>query len=233
MQNKNLRPLLGRPLIAHVIATARATPGARVIVTTNSQEIATLARSFGAEVPFLRPDSISQSNSNSIAAIVHALQWLRENENWTPEIAAFCPPTNPFLKSESIDQMFKRLQERPDRNSIATITKPKTHPFRIVELGRDGTIANGVVSLGGKTINDIERSQDWPEVWEGSPACRMTRCSFFLKQFGEQNPENIQGKTYDVTSSLGYEISAFEATDIDNEADFSLAEALGKLHLTR
>ena len=70
-------------------------------------------------------------------------------------------------------------------------------------------------------MNDIERSQDWPAVWEGSPACRMTRTRYFgdlIEQTGD--PLSLTGKTYDVANCLGYEIPPEEAFDIDEEMDF-------------
>lgn len=223
--NKNLRLLLGKPLLAHTIEAARATGCARVIVTTNCEEIAGVARKYGADVPFLRPDSLSQATSSSVSAIVHALLWLEQHEQSVPKYVGFCPPTNPFIRAESLKGMFALLAERSDRNSVVTISPPKTHPFRIVQKESDGTIKNGIVSIDSKTINDIERSQDWPVVWEGSPACRMTRAQYFLN-FRDQPLESVSGKTYDVNSALGYPVSAREAMDIDTEEDFALAEAL-------
>ena len=94
----------------------------------------------------------------------------------------------------------------------------------------DGRIENGIISLEGKTINDIERSQDWPVVWEGSPACRITRTRYFLALVkNADKPYQIPGKTYDNQKSLGYEISEKEAFDIDDASDFMMAEILIKL----
>ena len=228
VQSKNLKPLLGKPLVAHIIGSACRVPECRVVVTTNSSEISEAARTAGAEIPFLRPEGLSQATSNSVGAIVHALRWFDESEHWRPEYIAFCPPTNPFIEPLSIQRMFERLAARPDRNSIVTVTTPSTHPFRIVRQLSDSTIQNGAVTIDGKNINDIERTQDWPQVWEGSPACRMTRTKYFFELAAGRSPEQITGKTYDVRSSLGYEISRFEATDIDDEHDFVVAEAVAQ-----
>ena len=61
---------------------------------------------------------------------------------------------------------------------------------------------NGIVEIDGKTINDIERSQDWPPVWEGSAACRLSRTSFFINE-----KMNKLFTTYDINNFIGYEIS--------------------------
>lgn len=226
MPNKNLRDLGGKPLLARIVESALAADCARVVVSTDSTQIAEVSRTFGAEVPFLRPVELAGETSSSLSAILQALYWLRDNEDYKPEFLAVCPPTNPFVRPETIRAMFEQLAERPDRNSIVTICAPKTHPFRIVQRQTDGTIINGVVRLETKSINDIERSQDWPVVWEGSPACRISRASYFLGiSVGIALPE-LRGTTYDANSALGYEISVKEALDIDGIDDFVLAEQL-------
>ena len=80
---------------------------------------------------------------------------------------------------------------------------------------------NGVISIDGKTVNEVERSQDWPVVWEGSPACRLTRTRYFVGLLKKTTViGSISGKTYDVSSCLGHEIPPDEAFDIDEEDDF-------------
>lgn len=228
--DKNIRPLSGKPLVAHAIENALQSKSGRVVVSTNSEKIAEIAQQYGAEVPFLRPEELSTATSTSVSAIAHALLWFRENENWVPDMIAFIPPTNPFTQPVTIRNMFLRLQENAKANSIVTITKPKTHPFRIIRQNADGTIENGIISIEGKTINNVERSQDWPVVWEGSPACRLTLTDYFLNLIGDQkDPACISGKTYDNRNCLGYEISEREAFDIDDSSDFMMAEILIKI----
>lgn len=222
--NKNLRPLCERPLLAHVITTALSSDCDRVIVSTDSEEIAETARRFGAEVPFLRPARLATSEASSLSAILHALAALKEMGHTIPELVAFCPPTNPLLRQETISTMFENLESRTEANSIVTITRPRTHPFRIIRRSGDGHIENGVISIEGRTVNDVERSQDWPQVWEGTPACRMTRAKYFLDVLARVNDaESASGKTYDVANCLGHEIPFDEAFDIDEEEDFALA----------
>ena len=234
--NKNLRQLCGKPLLGHVIEAAVRADCGRVIVSTNSEEIAAVAREFHAEVPFLRPSYLASDTSTSLSAILHALMTLRAQGDSLPEILAFCPPTNPMIRPETIRGMFEILGSKPAFNSVVTITRPRTHPFRIIRRRENGRIVNGVIEIDGKTENDLERSQDWPVVWEGSPACRMTRTRYFgdlLEQTGD--PLSLTGKTYDVSNSLAYEIPPEEAFDIDEEIDFVIAEGLlsnGRYHMS-
>jgi len=219
VKNKNIRMLDGKPLVAHTIETARASDCGRVVVSTNSEEIAEVAQSYGAEIPFLRPDSLATAHASSISAVCHALDWFRDNENWIPEIFILTPPTNPLRQASTINAMVTQLKERPDVNSIVTIKTPESHPFTILDRKDDGRIINGVIAIKDKTVNDVERSQDWPEVWASSPVCRMTRAAYFM---GDRLA--LGNTTYDRHNCLGHEISTLEGLDIDTEDDFALAE---------
>ena len=224
--NKNIKLMGKKPLVGYVVSSAVKSNSGRVVVSTNSKTIAEISNKFGAETPFLRPDEFSGNVAPSLWVILHALSWFKKNENWIPDIVAYCPPTNPFTRYETISSMYSLFKKESEWNSIVTITKPKTHPFRIVQRGEDGKLEIGVVSIKGKRINDIERSQDYPIVWEGSPACRMTRTCYFwdlLSLHGKIT--DITGKTYDINNSIGYEIGIFESYDMDDEVDWKIAES--------
>lgn len=225
--NKNLRLLGGKPLLAHITESAVRSGVARVVVSTNDDAIAAVAAAHGAEVPFRRPPELATTTASSLSAILHALHWFERNEGWSPELVAFCPPTNPFTRPHTLAAMFEQLGRDARVNSIVTITQPRTHPFRIVCERADGTLQNGCVAIDGRTINDFERSQDFPVVWEGSPACRMTRGRFFRSLLSSgADVSHATGKTYDPARFIGYKISRLEATDIDDAEDFELAESV-------
>lgn len=230
VKGKNIRVLGEKPLIGHVITAARESGAGRVVVSTNDEEIAGIAKKYGAAIPFLRPAELSDAHASSVWCILHALQWFKDNENWIPEIVAFCPPTNPFLKKETITIMSQTLLERKDVNSIVTIAEAATHPFTIVGVADDGRLRIGVIPIGGKTIRDIERSQDWPSAWQGSAACRMTRSAFFFSLLnGKKSVRDVNyGKTYDADNCMGYKIDKLENCDIDDESDWLMAEQLIK-----
>lgn len=220
VSNKNIRELYGKPLVAYTIESAIKSGCGRVVVSTNSEEIATVARSLGVETPFMRPDNLSTAMSSSASAIYHALDWFKEYEKWMPELVVFCPPSSPFRKAQTINAMVQKIFGYPEVNSIVTIVEPATHPFRIIREEKDGKFKNGVISIDNKNINDFERTQDWPKVWEGSPACRITRSVYFM-DLGNREKSN---KTYDIDNFIGYEIPLIEAFDIDSEENFALAE---------
>ena len=220
VSNKNIRELCGKPLVAYTIESALKSACGRVVVSTNSPKISAVARSLGAQTPFMRPENISTAAASSASAIYHALDWFKDHEKWLPELVIFCPPSSPFRKAQTISAMVDKISKYPKVNSIVTIVEPATHPFRIIREEKDGRFKNGVISINNKNINDFERTQDWPQVWEGSPACRITRAAYFIAAVNRSK----NNKTYDIKNFIGYEISPVEAFDIDSEESFALAE---------
>jgi N-acylneuraminate cytidylyltransferase len=136
---KNIRPLSGHPLIAYSIAAGLAAETVtRVIVSTDDEEIAAVARSYGAETPFLRPDEFSQDNTPDLPVFVHALEWLAGHEDYQPEIVVQLRPTSPFRRVWHIDQAVYRLLERPDADAVRTVCVPFQNPFKMWRIDPDG-----------------------------------------------------------------------------------------------
>ena len=227
--NKNLRMLNNQPLIVHSIRECLKIKNAITIVSTDSQNIAEISSQNGAIIPFIRPKNLSKSNSSSRSVIIHSLNYFYKTYNKLPLMVALKPPTNPFIKSNSIQEIIKKLKNSNDKiNSCVSITEANTHPFRIISFEKDSRIQNGVFSVGNQTINDIERSQDWPKCWEGSPAFRLTKTKYFADEVFDNNFD-VFGKTYDYKNSIGFEISNFEAFDIDVEFDLKIAQSLASM----
>ena len=228
IKNKNIKKLFNQPLIYHTIKSSIESKCGPVFVSTDSLKYKNLAESYGAKVPFLRPKYLSQSKSPSIWVILHFLKWFKQKNGELPEFITFCPPTNPMLSEITINKMFNKLKKHPHVNSIVTYTIPKTHPFRIIGIEKNGLINNSYVQINGKTINDYERSQDFPVCFEGSPACRITKTSFFINLLEKYRTiQNVDyNKTYDHKNCLGYEISNLESSDIDSKSDFTTLNKL-------
>ena len=127
--NKNLAEINGKPLIYYSIKASLKTDASQVIVSTDSNEIADISKSFGAEVPFLRPRSLSHSTSSSISVIIHTLLKLIENKNQIPEVIIFKPPTNPFLSGNSIQEMLNFKLSNRNIDSLMSIHIPKISAF--------------------------------------------------------------------------------------------------------
>jgi CMP-N-acetylneuraminic acid synthetase len=136
---KNIRSFAGHPLLAYSIAAGLAAETVtRVLVSTDDEEIAAIARDYGAEVPFLRPAEISQDETPDLPVFQHALDWLEENEDYNVEIVVQLRPTSPFRKKNHIDQAVLRLIERPEADSIRSVCVPFQNPFKMWRIDMDG-----------------------------------------------------------------------------------------------
>ncbi len=101
---KNIRELAGKPLIAWTIEVSRKCRSlSRVVVSTEDQEIAEVAREYGAEVPFMRPDDLASDHASHISVVRHAVEWLKQHDEWSPDYAVTLLPTCPLRAAEDID----------------------------------------------------------------------------------------------------------------------------------
>ena len=122
---KNIRPFAGYPLIAYSIAAAlQAETVTRVIVSTDDQEIAEVARHFGAETPFLRPAELAADRTTDLPVFQHALHWLAEHENYHPEIVLHLHATSPVRPRGFIDQAVRLLREHPEAECVRSVVSP-------------------------------------------------------------------------------------------------------------
>ena len=137
---KNIRPLAGHPLIAYSIAAGRqSTMVTRTIVSTDDEQIAAVARQYGAETPFSRPAEFAQDNTTDFPVFTHALDWLKENEGYQPEIIVQLRPTSPIRPPDCVDQAVQSLLDHPQADSVRGIVPSGQNPFkmwRVDEAGR-------------------------------------------------------------------------------------------------
>lgn len=136
---KNIIDFAGFPLISYSIAAAlEAETINRVIVSTDDQEIAATAVEYGAEVPFIRPEELSRDETPDFPVFEHALEWLKLNQDYQPEIIVQLRPTSPLRRVEHVNQAVLRLLERPEADSIRTICVPFQNPYKMWRIGEDG-----------------------------------------------------------------------------------------------
>src|SRR3989344_675046 len=129
---KNIKLLGGKPLLVHTIEKAKAAKYIdRLILSTDDVEIAKLAKRHGCEVPFFRPADLAQDDSTDYEAFRHALNWLKENENWQPEFIVHLRPTHPFRKSKHIDQGIEMLNDNPKADAVWTVGVPPVTPHKM------------------------------------------------------------------------------------------------------
>jgi len=136
---KNIRLFAGHPLIAYSIAAGVAAQTiSRVIVSTDDEEIAAIARQYGAETPFLRPAEYALDQTPDLPVFQHALTWLAENENYHPQIVVQLRPTSPLRRVAHIDGAVTRLLEHPEADSIRAVCIPFQNPFKMWRIEADG-----------------------------------------------------------------------------------------------
>ena len=133
--HKNIRPFAGLPLIAYSIAAAlQAETVTRVIVSTDDQEIAEVARHFGAETPFLRPAELAADGTTDLPVFQHALHWLVEHENYHPEIILHLHATSPVRPKGFVDQAVHRLWEHPEAECVRSVVSPGQNPYKMWQI---------------------------------------------------------------------------------------------------
>ena len=129
--HKNIRLLKGFPLVAYSIALAKMSESIqRVIVSTDSVEIAEIAEKFGAEVPFMRPADFSGDKSPDYEFVNHALNWLAVHEGSIPEYVIHLRPTTPLRTPEIVDRAVMQFKENQVATSLRSGHKASESPFK-------------------------------------------------------------------------------------------------------
>lgn len=164
---KNIRMLGGRPLLAWTIEVCRkAAMIDRVIVSTDSEEYATLAREFGAEVPFLRPSALAGDDSGDLDFVVHCLDWLAERGQ-EPRLLAHMRPTTPFRDPAVVDAAIRIFTGCADAaTSLRSVHEMTESAYKTFEI--DG----GILRMVGANDLSIDRAneprQSFPATYEAN-----------------------------------------------------------------
>ena len=205
--NKNIKELSGKPLIAYSIMSALDNDLIdEVFVSTDSEEIATISKEYGATVPFIRPSEYSQDNSPELLAWKHAIDFM-ESRNNLPSIMISLPTTSPFRSDEDITACLDKIITT-DFDVVITITENNRHPmFNIVKELKEGQF-----ELFNNENKKIFRRQDTPTAYD------ITTVAYaFRTQFIKNNDSLFDGKVGAI------HIPRERALDIDTEFDFKLA----------
>ena len=220
VKNKNLKKLGGKPLLYFKIKQCLKIKSAEVIVSTNCNKIAKFAKKCGAKVPFLRKKKYATSIASTTSVILEVLRQMKIKAIKIPDYIGVFPPTNPFLKSNSIELALKKLTKTKNINSITSITQIKDHPFNVVQVNKK--LKFDILRINKKKYSQFERTQDWPKVFISSPALKISKKSFFIKMINNKSPL-LKSKSIDLKSCIGHKISRLESFDINEEQDFEIA----------
>ncbi len=130
--HKNIRTFAGHPLIAYSIAAGiKADTVTRVIVSTDDARIADVARQYGAEVPFLRPAELAQDDTTDLPVFQHALDWLKEHENYSPQAVVQLRPTSPVRPVGLVDSAVHALLSHAEADSVRGVVPAGQNPHKM------------------------------------------------------------------------------------------------------
>lgn len=139
LPRKNLRRVAGIPLVAHAIGVAKASALIdRAIVSTDDNEIAAVAREYGGEVPFTRPDTLSQSNSKMFDVLLHAVETIERSESLPFDDIVLLQPTSPLRLPADVDTCLEMLWSSKADSVITVYRHPQVHPRLMYTIGPDG-----------------------------------------------------------------------------------------------
>ena len=203
LSDKNIRPLLGKPMLAwsieHALAAERV---GRVIVSTDSADYADIARACGAEVPFLRPSEIAGDDSTDLEAFTHALNWLAENEGYRPDICVHLRPTYPIREPADIDAAIEILIDNPDVDSVRSVAPMDETPFKMWFRGDDGLLAP-VVETDIPEAPNLPR-QSLPPAFMQNACIDVVRTSVITEQrsmIGQRVHGFVMDHNFDIDSA--------------------------------
>ena len=211
LPGKNIRPLGGKPLIAwsieHALAVERID---RVIVSTDSDEIASISKHYGAEVPFIRPANLATDESAEWLAWRQGLEYLKEEKGAMPEVMVSLPATAPLRLTVDINNCIDEYK-KGSTDVVITMTDAHRSPyFNMVKENQDGTY--GLVNAPQFTIG---RRQDAPMVYDMATVCYVANTEFVMSR-----DSIFEGRVRAV------HVPVERAIDIDTLLDFQIAEFL-------
>ena len=214
LPRKNIKPLLGKPLIAWTIEQALASKYLdRVIVSTDDKEIAEISKKYGAEIPFMRPKELAEDNAKGIDVVLHAIDWLKENNKRKHyDLIILLQPTSPLRATEDIDKTIELLFLK-EAKAIVSVCEVDHHPLWANILPEDGCMKDFIRQ---EIIN--RNRQELPIFYRLNGAIYLAYCDYIKEQesfFGEKTFACIMPRERSI--------------DIDKEIDLRLAEILIKV----
>lgn len=218
--HKNIREIGGKPMLAHSIAHAQESKYInRIIVSTDSKDYAEIAKKYGAEVPFLRPIQYATDTALDYDVFFHALTWLKEKEEYIPDVVVQLRPTYPIRNVCDIDNMIQLLIENPMAESVRSMAKAEEIPYKMWIKVNDKEESTGVISKNAVRIEPIIKDipecfnmprQQLPTVYYQNACIDVFRPNVVLEK------HSMSGDYI-----LGYEMRG--NFDIDTEEDFKRA----------
>ncbi len=208
---KNIRPFAGRPIISYSINAAEASGlFSCIMVSTESPEIAAVAKSYGAQVPFLRPPRLADDVTPTADVVLHALEWLKKNES-LPEYICCIYATAPFLQPGYLKTGFERLCRDNDATIALSVTSFAYPIFRALDIDDKGRL-----KMFWPEHRDT-RSNDLPEAYHDAGQFYWVRTRRFLRE-----------KSLFSKGAVSVKLPRYLVQDIDTAEDWKTAEYMFK-----
>lgn len=209
---KNIKPFLGQPIIGYSIRAALESGVVdRVIVSTDDEAIASTARSFGAETPFMRPPELSDDMTPTVPVIRHAVQWVRDH--WGPASKVCCLyATAPFVRADDVARAFQKHEAEQVTGYVFTATSfgfPIQRAFRLTSTGHCEMFQPEHYNTRSQDLD--EAFQDAGQFYWGSPEAYLS------------------GKIFFSTESKPYVLPRHRVQDIDTIEDWTRAEIMWRV----
>ncbi|HPH23838.1 MAG TPA: acylneuraminate cytidylyltransferase family protein [Chitinophagaceae bacterium] len=215
LPGKNIRPLLNHPLIAYSILAAQSTLVTRTIVTTDDDAIAAVAKQYGAEVPFKRPAEFAQDLTTDFDTFTHALNWLKETENYIPDYVVQLRPTSPVRLTGMIDTCIQKMLNEPQADSLRIITPSPITPYKMWTMESENKPMQPLMPSPGIDEFYNQPRQILPQTYWQIGALDVIKTSVITTD------KKMSGKMV-----LPYVLDNVFAVDIDDIASFDKAAAV-------
>ena len=213
---KNIRPILGKPMIGWAIEQARACPDiSRIVVSTDHAEIARVAREFGAEVPFVRPPELSTDAAGKWEVWQHVLGFVERELGWPVDLVVDLDCTNPLRDVADIQGSIRHLQET-GADAVLTVCEARKNPyFNMLEY------EDGRLRLSKQFDGPVVARQAAPPVYD-----QVASVYVFRPQYLRTAQTLLEGRC------VGYLVPPERSLDVDSDYDFKIVEFLmrEKLH---
>lgn len=212
---KNTRVLGGKPLIAHTIDAARESAVFdRLVLSTDDKLAAAIARARGCEVPFMRPDSLAGDDVPHLPVMQHALTWLRDHDQYTPDWVMILLPTSPLRQPFHIREALD-LAMASGADSVVSVNELPAHynPMRVVSVDANGWAR---LFVDGQPIRRRPgRRQDMPQAWVLNGAVYLFRTPVLF--------DSIEPSMYG-DKVVAYKMSPPYGLNIDDPEDWTIVE---------
>jgi len=214
VKNKNIRELAGKPLIAYTIEVAkRWGKASKIICSTDSEDIAMVAKEFGAEIPFMRPYELASDTAGKIPVIKHALIESEKAYGEKFDVVVDLDVTGPVRTVQDLDNALNIFVEKKPEALFSVVESRRNPYFNMIELDD-----SGFAKVSKMPSGKILRRQDAPKVYDVHASIYFYSREFLLN-------EDYRG-VLDSDRVAAYEMDGKSAIDIDSEMDFKFIEFL-------